>query len=62
MVDDSCGGSNAESASQTLSCQTDWVTFDEPYEESKKINCPAEEKPPEEKKRYLSRLGEFLNE
>lgn len=60
MVGDSCGGSNSESSSQTLSSQVDWVTFEEPGEESKgTINCPPEEKPPDGKGRYLSRLGEF---
>jgi len=55
MVDDSCGGSNSESSSQML----EWVKFDELDKESNPINCPAEEKPPEENRRYLSRLGEF---
>ena len=59
MVDDSCGGSNSESSAQMLSGQIEWVKFDELDKESNPINCPAEEKPPEENRRYLSRLGEF---
>ena len=43
----------------TFSCQTGWVTFDEPDKESRVIECPAEEKPSEENGRYLSLLGKF---
>ena len=61
MVDDSGGNSRSESSSQTqtLSSQTEWVKFDEPGEESSRVNLLPEEKPPDGDGRYLSRLGEF---
>lgn len=59
MVDDRGGNSRSESSSQTLSSQTEWVKFDEPGEESSRVNLLPEEKPPDGDGRYLSRLGEF---
>ena len=59
MVDDRSGNSHSESSSQTLFSQTEWVKFDEPGEESSRVNLLPEEKPPDGDGRYLSRLGEL---
>ena len=59
MVDDTSGISTLNNSSQTLSGQTEWVTFSEHDQEPMRVESTAKERPPEENGRYLSRLGEL---
>ena len=59
MADDTSEISNLNNSSQTLSGQTEWVTFSEHDQEPIRVESTAKERPPEENGRYLSRLGEL---
>lgn len=59
MVDDTSGISTLNNSSQTLSGQTEWVTFSEHDQEPIRVESVAKERPPEENAPYLSRLGEL---
>lgn len=56
MADDR---SDLNNSSQTLSGQTEWVTFSEHDREPIRVESTAKERPPEKNGRYLSRLGEL---
>ncbi|KAK2561023.1 hypothetical protein P5673_016153 [Acropora cervicornis] len=60
MVDDTSGISTLNNSSQTLSGQTEWVTFSEHDQEPMRVESTAKERPPEENGRYLSRLEKEL--
>ena len=59
MVDDTSGISTLKNSSQTLSGQTEWITFSEHDQEPIRVESVAKERPPEENAPYLSRLGEL---